>query len=89
MKDFEWEDIDQNALTIIKLYIINDVLQEVLSEKIAESLWTKLESLYMTKTIANRLGVLQRLYMLCMAEGIFIRSHITRHKVEKYGRNIL
>ena len=30
----------------------------------------------MKKTIANRLGVLQRLYMLHTAEGTSIRTHI-------------
>ena len=76
MKDSKWEEADQKALSIIQLCITDDVLQEVLSEKTAHSLWTKLESLYMTKTVANRLGVLQRLYMLRMAEGTSIRSHI-------------
>ena len=59
MKDSEWEDADQKALSTIQLCITNDVLQEVLSRKTAESLWTKLESLYMTKTVVNRLDVLQ------------------------------
>ena len=64
------------VFSIIQLCIINNVLQEVLSEKMENLLWTKLESLYMTKTVANRLGVLQHLYILHMAEGTSIRSHI-------------
>ena len=66
----------QKALSIIQMCITNDVLQEVLSEKTAESLWTKLESLYLTKTIVDRLDILQHLFMLRMPEGTPIRSHI-------------
>ena len=77
MKDSEWEEADQKALSTIQLSITDDVLQEVLSEKTAASLWNKLESLYLKKTVANRLGVLQRLYMLRMAEGTSIRTHIS------------
>ena len=77
MKDSEWDEIDEKALSAIQLCITDDVLQEVLSEKTAAALWTKLESLYMKKTVANRLGVLQRLYTLRMDEGTSIRSYIS------------
>ena len=76
MKNSEWEEADKKAPSTIQLSITDDVLQEVLSEKTAEALWTKLESLYMKKTVANRLGVLQRLYMLSMAVGTSIRTYI-------------
>ena len=76
MEDSEWEDASQKALSTIWLRIMDDVLQEVLSKKTIESLWTKLESLYMTKMVANCLDVLQHLYMLCIAEGTLIKSHV-------------
>ena len=77
MKDSEWEEADQKALSTIQLSITDDVLQEVLSEKTVASLWNKLESMYLKKMVANGLGVLQHLYMLRMAEGTFIRTHIS------------
>ena len=57
MKDYE-EEADQKALSIIKLCITDDVLQQVLSKKMMYSLWNKFESLYMVKTVAYHLGVL-------------------------------
>ena len=45
-------------------------------EKIGAALWTKLESLCIKKTVANHLGVLQRLYILLIAEGTSTRIHI-------------
>lgn len=56
---------------------MNDVLQEVLSEKITATLWRKLETLYMTKSLANRLVLKQRLYTFRMGEDDFIRAYIS------------
>ena len=75
MKEQEWNDIDQKALSTIQLSITDDVLQEVISETTTMELLNKLESLYMKKTMANRLGVLQKLCMLRMHEGTSI-EHI-------------
>jgi len=72
MKEQEWNDIDQKALSTIQLSITDDVLQEVISETTTMELLNKLESLYMKKTMANRLGVLQKLCMLRMHEGTSI-----------------
>ena len=90
MKEYKWKDFIQKALTTIQLCIIDDVLSEVPLEKTVESLWTKLESLYMTKTIANRLGVLQTSahasYGKKDANQIpYNGVHLTYHRFEKYG----
>jgi len=77
MEEQEWNDIDQKALSTIQLSITDDVLQEVILETIKMKLLNKLESLYMKKTIANRLGALQKLYMLHMHEGTSIRTYIS------------
>ncbi|XP_073117052.1 uncharacterized protein [Elaeis guineensis] len=64
------EEIDDKALIAIHLCLSNGVLQEVFSEKIAASLWLKMESLYMTKFLTNKLYLKHRLYKLCMAEDL-------------------
>jgi len=77
MEEQEWNDIDQKALSTIQLSITNDVLQEVISETTTLELLNKLESLYMKNMVANRLGALQKLYMLRMQEGTSIRTYIS------------
>ena len=51
----EWEELDEKALSAIQLCLANTVLQEVLMEKTLSSLWKRLETLYVTKSLANRL----------------------------------
>src|SRR6185295_8247465 len=49
-KKDEWTDEEKRkerkALSLIQLHLSNDILQEVLQEKIAAELWLKLESIY-------------------------------------------
>nr|CAD1818064.1 unnamed protein product [Ananas comosus var. bracteatus] len=63
------EEIDDKALTAIQLCLSDEVLREVLDEKTAAGLWLKLESLYMTKSLTNKLYLKQGLFILRMAEG--------------------
>ena len=53
--DVEKEDVMEQALGGILLTLSNEVLREVGSIKPAPELWLKLESLYMTKSLAKRL----------------------------------
>ena len=55
MTDDEWSDLDERALSGIQLCLEDDVLFNVVSEKTAVGLWTKLEKLYMTKSLTNRI----------------------------------
>ena len=53
MTDGEWEDLDAKALSTIHLCLVDDVLFNIIGEILAASLWNKLESLYMTKSMTN------------------------------------
>jgi hypothetical protein len=53
IKDDEFDDMDEKALSTIHLSLLNEVLREVISEKTSKGLWEKLEALYMIKTIEN------------------------------------
>ena len=55
MTDTRWEDIDEKARSAIQLSLANEVLREVISEKTTKALWEKLESLYLKKTLTNKL----------------------------------
>ncbi|KAL5839337.1 hypothetical protein ACOSQ4_011945 [Xanthoceras sorbifolium] len=68
MKDADWEDIDKKARFAIQLSLFDEVLREVISEKTTKALWEKLESLYLKKTLTNKLYKKQCLYSLRMIE---------------------
>lgn len=55
MTDEEWQEMDEKALSAIQLCLTTEVLYEVLHEETAAGLWLKLESLYMTKSFANKI----------------------------------
>ncbi|KAG8480291.1 hypothetical protein CXB51_024793 [Gossypium anomalum] len=74
----EWEELDEKALSAIQLCLANTILQEVLMEKTSSSLWKRLETLYATKSLANRLVLKQRLFTFRMNEGELLRDHISQ-----------
>nr|GEU48166.1 retrovirus-related Pol polyprotein from transposon TNT 1-94 [Tanacetum cinerariifolium] len=54
----------------------NKVLREVTGETIAAEVWSKLETLYMTKSLANKLYLKKKLYAFYMSAGRKISEHI-------------
>jgi hypothetical protein len=76
MTDDKWEDLDEKALSALQLSLFPDVLREVMNAKSAAELWNKLEELYMTKSLANKLRLKEHIYTIHMAEGTSIQSHL-------------
>jgi hypothetical protein len=76
MTDDKWEDLDEKALSALQLSLSTDILREVMNEKSVAALWKKLKELYMTKSLANKLHLKERLYTICMTEGTSIQSHL-------------
>jgi hypothetical protein len=76
MTDDKWQHIYERALSVIQLSLSFDVLCEVIHEKSAATLWKKLEELYMTKSLANKLRLKERLYIIRMSEGTYMQSHL-------------
>jgi hypothetical protein len=74
--DEDWDEIDARALSAIRLCLVDDVLFNIVAEKTTVGLWTKLESLYMTKSLMNRIFMKRQLYSLCMKEGTKIVDHL-------------
>ena len=56
--------MDAKALSAIQLCLSNEVLREVVKDTTSKGIWEKLESLYMVKTVTNRLLLKSRLYDL-------------------------
>ena len=76
MTEDEWDEMDDRALSAIRLCLADDVLFNIVSEKTATGLWSKLEKLYMTKSLTNRILLKLQLYSLRMKEGTSIADHL-------------
>ena len=69
MSNEDWNQIDEKALA-------DDVLFNIVSETTTAGLWTKLESLYMTKSLTNKILLKRQLFTLRMKEGTKISDHL-------------
>ena len=72
------ETLEGKTFSTILLCLADEIIIEVSDEKTAASLWQKLESLYMTKSLTNKLLLKQRLFALRMQEGIELRDHLDK-----------
>ncbi|MFQ6633661.1 hypothetical protein Gotur_010129 [Gossypium turneri] len=61
-----------------KLCLANRVLQEILMEKTSSVLWKRLETLYATKSLANRLALKRRLFTFRMNECELLGDYISQ-----------
>ncbi|GKV31442.1 hypothetical protein SLEP1_g40128 [Rubroshorea leprosula] len=69
-------DLKEWALSAIQLSLSDEVLGEVVEENSASTLWSKLEALYLTKLVTNRLYLKKRLFTLSMNESGSIKDHL-------------
>ncbi|GJT37029.1 hypothetical protein Tco_0936894 [Tanacetum coccineum] len=66
----------KKAYSTLILCLGDRVLREVARETTAAGIWTKLTSLYMTKSLANRLYLKKKLYTYYMSPGTKLGDHI-------------
>nr|GEW48378.1 RNA-directed DNA polymerase, eukaryota, reverse transcriptase zinc-binding domain protein [Tanacetum cinerariifolium] len=64
------------ASKVFESFDCNKVLREVTAETIATGVWSKLENLYMTKSLANKLYLKKKLYTFYMSDGRKISKHM-------------
>ncbi|KAK2395140.1 alpha carbonic anhydrase [Trifolium repens] len=69
LSDAEKTEMDEKAHSAIILCLGDKVLREVAKEKTAVDMWTKLDSLYMTKSLAHNQLLKQQLYFFRMVEN--------------------
>ena len=72
----DWDLKDQKVKGLIRLYLADLVLLNVLNEKTANSLWTWLGSVYQAKSLVNQLFLRKKLYSLRMEEEGSIIDHL-------------
>jgi hypothetical protein len=76
MTDEDWEDLDARALSTIRLCLEDEVLFNIVGEETTTGLWNRLESIYMTKSLMNKIFLKRQLYSLWMKEGTKIVDHL-------------
>nr|GEW25148.1 retrovirus-related Pol polyprotein from transposon TNT 1-94 [Tanacetum cinerariifolium] len=84
MEAGEKEALMKKAYNTLILCLGDRVLWEVTKETTGAGIWTKLTSLYMTKSLANRLYLKKKLYMHYMSLGTKLDDHI-----DKFNKLIL
>ena len=72
----EWNDIDFRAKATIILCLSDEFLHNVMNEKTTTGLWCRLESLYMMKSLSNKLFMKKQLYSLRMNEDMPILQYL-------------
>src|SRR3954465_6087319 len=68
--------MDYKARATIVLCLSDEVLYNVMNEESAAELWSRLESLYMTKSLSNKLYTKKQPYYLRMKESTPILQHL-------------
>lgn len=76
LSEVKQEEIDTKALSTIRLCLSNEVLREVVKEIIIKGIFEKLESLYMAKTVTNRLLLKSKLCDLHLTKGKSLKAHL-------------
>jgi len=76
MSDEHWEKMDLKAESTIQLCLVDEVMYDVMNEEIVMSLWSRLRTLYITKSLSNKLYLKKQLYGLCMKEGTVASKHL-------------
>ncbi|GKA62107.1 hypothetical protein Tco_0761626 [Tanacetum coccineum] len=69
-------ELNKKAHSAVILCLGNKVLREVTRETTAARVWSKLKTLYMTKSLANKLYLKKKLYTFYMPVGQTIFEHI-------------
>ncbi|GKC76208.1 hypothetical protein Tco_1126982 [Tanacetum coccineum] len=69
-------ELNKKAHSAVILCLGNKVLREVTGETTAMGVWSKFETLYLTKSLANKLYLKNKLYTFYMPVGRKISKHI-------------
>ncbi|GKB69295.1 hypothetical protein Tco_0930707, partial [Tanacetum coccineum] len=76
MSDANYKLQEENAHSTILLCLSDEVLYEVGDEESAARVWKQLETIYMTKSLTNKLLLKQHLFSLRMKEETSLKEHL-------------
>lgn len=75
-RDAEFMKLDGKASSLIRLPLVKDILFHVSEDETTKNVWSKLQSMYLSKSLTNKLVVKQKLFMLRMNEGTELEAHL-------------
>ena len=68
--------MDLKAASTIQLCLVDEIMYNVMDEETAAGLWSRLETLYMTKSLSNKLYLKKQVYGLHMKKGTVVLEHL-------------
>ncbi|GKE20950.1 hypothetical protein Tco_1432462 [Tanacetum coccineum] len=94
IEKFDWlidfESWQVKAYSALILYLGDRVLPEITKEKTGMEIWKKLATLYMRKSLANRLYLKKKLYTFQLHPGKSQSKHIDEfHKPDSFVETLL
>jgi len=75
MLNEDWEKMDLKVASTNQLYLADKVMYNMMDEEMASRLWSRLETLYMTKTLSNKLYLKKQVYELYMQKETTVLEH--------------
>ena len=72
----ERKEMERWAFTTLQLVMGENVISEISGETTAKDIWTKLEKLYLKKSLTNRLILLKMFFTMRMREGTSVKAHL-------------
>ena len=76
MSKEDWDNLDRKERSIIFLCLSDLVLLNIFGEGTTKKLWEKLGNLSYSKTLVNKLFLLNKIYRLRMADCDFVTKHL-------------
>ena len=78
INETEWTKIQRRAMSMIRLAFSPEIKHNVLKETTPKALWEKLENIYASKSLRNRLCLKMELYLLKMEMRGYLHDHINK-----------
>ena len=78
INEIECTKIQRRAINTIQLALAPEIKHNVLKETTPKALWEKLENIYASKSLTNRLCLKMELYKLKMEMGGDLHDHINK-----------
>jgi hypothetical protein len=65
----EWDKLEKRENSLFQLFLIDLVLLNFTNEETAKKVWDNLGSLYLWKSLVNKLFLMNKLYLIRMHDG--------------------
>ena len=78
--DVQKKEMQENAYSILVLYMANNVLRQIDGEETTFSAWNKLEELFMAKSLTNRILLKEKFFWFHMDPGKNLEQNLDEFK---------